>query len=237
VPYAEDDLLPISALQHLVFCERQAALIHVERLWADNRFTAEGNRLHRKAHDGRPETRDGERIARGVPLRSLTLGLTGVADIVLYRPPDGGVTRGGLAEALRRADPQALAACAITPVEYKRGRPKRGDADRVQLCAQALCLEEMHGVRVPVAALYYGQTRRRDEVRIDEELRSTTRAAAARFREIVEGRRTPPAVREKKCDKCSLLGVCLPSAVGRQSAKTFLNRQLAPHFAGDDPPS
>jgi CRISPR-associated exonuclease Cas4 len=225
VPYAEDELLPISALQHLVFCERQCALIHVERLWVENRFTAEGAVLHRKAHEGKPETLDGERIARGLPLRSLELGLSGVADIVLYRPPEGAA--GPLMAALRSATPDELSHWTITPVEYKRGRPKKNDSDRVQLAAQAMCLEEMHGVAIPAGALFYGQTRRRVAVPIDERLRGVVQRSAARFREIMENHLTPRAIREKKCDTCSLLEVCLPDAMGRRSARDFVRRQLA----------
>lgn len=226
MPFAEDDLLPISALQHLVFCERQAALIHVERLWAENRFTTEGALLHQKAHEGRPETLRGERIARGLPLRSRELGLTGVADIVLYRPPEER-SAGTLAAALRRATSEELADWMVTPVEYKRGRPKRHDADRVQLAAQAMCLEEMHGIAIPAGALYYGKTRRREPVPIDERLRGLVRRAADRFRELVTAGETPRAVREKKCDTCSLLSECLPDALGRKSARGYLRRELA----------
>src|SRR4051794_26892766 len=136
--YADRDFLPISALQHLIFCERQCALIHLERLWVENRFTAEGGVLHRKAHSGRPEKRPAGRTARGVPLRSAELGLFGIADVVQRSPGKPPV-----------------------PVEYKRGRPKPHDADRVQLCAQALCLEEMLGVRIPDGEIFYGKTRRR----------------------------------------------------------------------------
>lgn len=224
MPYSEADLLPISALQHLVFCERQCALIHVERLWVENRLTTEGAQLHRKAHEGKPETLHGERIARGLPLRSLELGLSGVADIVLYRPPEG--VNATLSAALRRATADDLRNWTITPVEYKRGRPKKNDADRVQLAAQAMCLEEMHGVAIPAGALYYGQTRRRLAVPIDDRLRGVVRRSADRFREIVEKGLTPPAVREKKCDACSLLPVCLPAAASRRSAREFLHRQL-----------
>lgn len=245
-PYAEEDLLPISALQHLLFCERQCALIHVERLWAENRFTAEGAVLHRKAHDGKPETLRGERIARGLPLRSLELGLSGVADIVLYRPPDGpsdgpssgvpyGAT-GSLMAALRSATPEELSRWTITPVEYKRGRPKKNDSDRVQLAAQAMCLEEMHGLAIPAGALFYGQTRRRVAVPIDERLREVVRRSATRFREIIDGSLTPRAVREKKCDTCSLLEVCLPDAFNRRSAREFVRRQLAALAADSQEP-
>ena len=226
--YPEADLLPISALQHLLFCERQCALIHVERLWVENRFTAEGAVLHRKAHDGKPETRDGERITRGLPLRSLQLGLSGVADIVLWRPPpwaDPG--RKSLAAMLRTMPAGGLADWEITPVEYKRGKPKANDCDRVQLCAQAMCLEEMLGVEIPLGQLFYGAQRRRTDVAIDAPLRSITAAAAARLQALMAAGETPPAIREKKCETCSLLPLCLPDAMHRRSAAAYLRRQLA----------
>lgn len=226
--YPEADLLPISALQHLLFCERQCALIHVERLWVENRFTAEGAVLHRKAHDDKPETRDGERITRGLPLRSLELGLSGVADIVLWRPRLGAeMGRKSLAAMLRAMPVGGLIGWEITPVEYKRGKPKANDCDRVQLCAQAMCLEEMLGVEVPLGQLFYGCQRRRTDVAINSPLRSTTSAAAARLHAIMASGETPPAVREKKCETCSLLPVCLPDAMHRRSAADYLRRQLA----------
>lgn len=225
MPHAEDDLLPISALQHLLFCERQAALIHVERLWVENRLTVEGAALHRNAHSGRPETRDGERIVRGLPLRSLEHGLTGVADVVIYRPPDGTPDR-QVARRLREAGSAGLDGWRVTPVEYKRGRPKRGDADRVQLCAQALCLEEAHATSIPAGLLFYGRTQRRTPVEFDATLRETTLNAAGRLREIFDNRLTPPARREKKCDACSLLPVCLPAALERRSAKAYVDRMI-----------
>lgn len=226
--FAEADLLPLSALQHLLFCERQCALIHVERLWGENRFTAEGRVLHRKAHDGKPETRSGERITRGLPLRSFELGLSGVADIVLWRPPPGvSPGRATLAEFIRSRAPGGLRGWEITPVEYKRGRPKASDCDRVQLAAQAMCLEEMLDVAIPVGQLFYGLNRRRTDVPLDEPLRTAVGAAAARLHELMASGRTPPAVREKKCDTCSLLSVCLPDAMRRRSAADYLSRQLA----------
>ena len=129
-PFAEDALLPLSALRHLLFCERQCALIHVEGLWAENRLTVEGRHLHERADSGRSESRPGVRIARTLPIRSLRLGLIGRADVVEFHDAGPG------------APPR------VVPVEYKRGRPKLDESDRVQLCAQALCLEEMLGVRV-----------------------------------------------------------------------------------------
>ena len=190
------DSLPLSALQHLLFCERQCALIHVERLWEENRFTAEGRVLHEKVDEGRGESRPGVRITRSLQLRSEVLGLHGVADVVeLHRLPDGGWLP--------------------FPVEYKRGKPKAHDADLVQLCAQAMCLEEGFGTPVPQGAMFYGQTRRRLDVIFDEGLRELTRRTAARLHKLIESGVTPRAVREKKCEACSLLEVCLPEAMSR----------------------
>jgi CRISPR-associated exonuclease Cas4 len=204
--FSEDDLLPLSALQHLLYCERQAVLIHVEQVWADNPFTVEGKHLHERVDGGAGEIRGDMRIARGLPLRSLRLGLSGKADAVeLHRLADG-VWR-------------------PFPVEYKRGRPKRHQADEVQLCAQALCLEEMLGGSVPAGALFYGQTRRRLDVTFDPGLRRRTEEAAARLHELFASGRTPPPVREPKCDQCSLLDLCMPTAPA-VSARRYLDRLL-----------
>lgn len=207
--FSEDDLLPISALQHLLFCERQCALIHLEGLWAENRLTIEGKHLHERADSGSGETRGALRTARALPLRSLRLGLTGKADVVefLTESPD--------------TPPQPF------PIEYKRGKPKRDDSDRVQLCAQALCLEEMLGVAVPAGALFYGTTRRRLDVAFEDTLRGVVETAASRLHAMISSGVTPRAVREPKCDGCSLVDLCLPDALGpRRSAKSYVDRVL-----------
>jgi CRISPR-associated exonuclease Cas4 len=210
--YTEDDLLPISALQHLLFCERQCALIHVEQVWADNRLTVEGNLLHQKAHDGPDESRPGVRIVRGLELRSLRLGLTGRADVVEFHDiaaPDGGRTR------------------LVQPVEYKRGRAKRDDCDRVQLCAQAMCLEEMLHVDVPRGALFYGRPRRREVVNIDARLRDLTEQTAARLHKLIHKCQTPTVRQQPKCKRCSLLHACMPGATGpRRSIADYMQRAL-----------
>jgi len=223
----DDNLLPLSAVQHLVYCERQCALIHLEGVWAENRFTVEGNRLHRRVHD-RPEVecRAGVRVARHVRLRSLRLGLSGIADVVEFHPvaehtdhdePDAGAVLPGVAGCWRPF-----------PVEYKRGRPKRNRCDEVQLCAQALCLEEMLGAAVPAGALFYGRTRRRKDVPFDASLRRTTEDATDRLRRLFDSRTTPPAEVGPKCRNCSLKEVCLPKVAGRgRSAAAFLNRAIA----------
>lgn len=207
--FSEDALLPISALQHLLFCARQCALIHIEGLWAENRFTVEGRHVHRKAHDGPNETRQGVRTARGLALRSFRLGLAGVADVVEFRPTPEGAT-------------------VPFPVEYKRGRPKSHDADRVQLCAQALCLEEMLGAVIPAGALFYGKTRRRLGVKFDATLRGLTEQTCERLHALIASGKTPRAVRELKCDRCSLFELCLPHAMNvRRSASGYLDSALA----------
>lgn len=230
--YTEDELRPISALQHLLFCERQCALIHIEQVWAENRFTAEGNQLHKKAHDGKPETRDGVRITRGLPLHSFRWGLVGQADVIHWQPPADQFRAGvSLAKLLRSATPEQRRDWLITPVEYKRGKPKKNDCDRVQLCAQALCLEEMLDVVIPSGDLFYGEKRRRVAVAFDEGLRETTCRAASRLHELLSTGVTPIAKKEKKCDTCSLLPICMPAAVSRASAKRYFDRCLDNHLA------
>jgi len=193
--FTEDDLLPISALQHLLFCERQCALIHIEGLWAENRLTVEGKHLHEKAHEGPSCERQGDvKITRGLALRSFRLGLFGKADVVEFHAA-GGAHR-------------------PFPVEYKRGKPKPHDADRVQLCAQALCLEEMLGMEVPRGALFYGKKRRRFDAEFNASLRSATESAAKRLHQLVASGETPRARREPKCERCSLLHLCLPEGTG-----------------------
>jgi CRISPR-associated exonuclease Cas4 len=215
VGFDESDLLPISAIQHLLFCERQAALIHVERLWAENELTVQGKQLHERADSGRREMLRGRgrgvRVERNVPLRSFSLGLWGKADVVEF---EGEVVR---------------------PVEYKRGKPKRGREDEVQLAAQAMCLEEMLDVAVPEGVLFYGQTRERVTTPIDGPLRERTRRAADRLHELMRDGITPTVAFQAKCRRCSMLTLCQPASIGRKkgqrrSAASFAERQLAAAF-------
>lgn len=217
--YTEDDLLPLSGLQHLHFCPRQWALIHLEQQWAENRYTAEGRRLHERADVPAVEVRGDVRIVRGLRLRSLRLGLAGVADVVeFHRCEKGaGVELDGVAGLWRPA-----------PVEYKRGRVKRDACDEVQLCAQALCLEEMLGVEIGYGALFYGKTRRRHDVLFDAGLRDETEALCARMHGLYAQQQTPTAVYEKKCDTCSLYGLCMPKVTGGGGkVGRYLARMLA----------
>ena len=200
--YDEGSLRPISALQHLIFCERQCALIHNERLWADNVLTVEGSLLHQNVDQKAPrhESRGDLRLCRALELHSFQLGLFGIADTVeLHRDAQQGVRIPGVRGLWRPV-----------PIEWKRGRVKLDAADRVQLCAQALCLEEMLGTRIPAGVLFYAQTHRRYDVEFDEALREQTAATAARLHELLTAGTTPAAVREKKCDRCSLFELCRP---------------------------
>jgi CRISPR-associated exonuclease Cas4 len=206
--YSEEDLLPLSALQHLAFCERQWALIHLEQQWAESRLTVEGRQIHECAHEGRDELRDGIRICRGLRLRSLRMGLTGVADVVEFHPHSLGPAR-------------------PYPIEYKRGKPKPGRWDEVQLCAQALCLEEMLTVSVSEGAIFYGQPRRRMGVHFDSSLRTETERLAIRLHELQNVGVTPPAVFAQHCEKCSLKDLCLPEQTAGAQASTYLQRTIA----------
>lgn len=192
----EEDLIPLSALQHYLYCPRQCALIHVEQLWAENRFTAEGRVLHEQAHTPAAGRRRGVRTLTAVPIRSFRLGVAGVADVIELR--DEG------------------ARCRPFPLDYKRGKPKAHRADEVQLCAQAMALEEMFATEVPEGALFYGETRRRFPVRFDAELRRLTAEVAASARAMITGGRTPsPVYERRKCETCSLIEECRPKALGR----------------------
>jgi len=191
--------IPLSALQHAVYCLRQAALIHLERLWADNRFTAEGQVLHISADTpGRRKVR-GVRRVNALPLASRRLGIAGVADLVEFQ-------RVGAAEV-------------PFPIEIKRGKAKLHRADEVQLCAQALCLEEMTGCPVPDGALFYAETKRRLPVAFDTELRQLTEATIGELREVFRTQRTPPPTPHRaRCRACSLRELCRPEAVMRPVA-------------------
>ena len=195
--FTEDDLLPLSGLQHLLFCERQCALIHIEQAWAENLFTAEGRVMHEKVHEAHRGSRGDIRVEYSMPLRSLRLGLIAKADVVEFH----------------RVKEDPAVKWRPYPVEYKRGRPKKDNVDKVQLCAQALCLEEMLAVEVHSGALFYGKTRHRQDVDFDGSLRSETEDTAKRFHALFEAGKTPKPVYGKKCESCSMKHLCLPKTV------------------------
>lgn len=195
----DSEPIPISALQHAVYCLRQAALIHVERVWEDNRFTAEGHVLHAVADKAGSRKVRGIRRVMALSVACRRLNLSGVADMVEFHSHEG------------RETP--------FPVEYKRGKPKQHRADEVQLCAQALCLEEMASRPVPEGALFYAETKRRVVVTFDDELRGLTETTAKYLAEVFNSLRTPaPTHLKQRCRACSLKDLCRPDIVTKSAS-------------------
>jgi len=200
IEYSADELLPLSGIQHFMFCRRQWALIHIESQWRDNVLTVEGKLLHERGDDPYfTEVRRDLIITRSVPVASYKLGLSGVCDVVEFRMAPQGVILPG-------REGHYLPA----PVEYKRGRPKREPVDEGQLCAQAMCLEEMLAVEIPQGFLYYGQTRHRETVELSSTLRQTVREMSAEMHSYFSRGYTPKVRITKACRSCSLADVCLP---------------------------
>ncbi|NQU62789.1 MAG: CRISPR-associated protein Cas4 [SAR324 cluster bacterium] len=200
--YAEEDLLMISALQHLAFCERQCALIHVEQQWAENRFTVLGELLHEKVHGLESDKRDDCITARSLRLVSYELGLIGQADVVEFhrcKKEEQGVII-----------PDRAGLWSPFPVEYKKGKPKKSNVDAVQLCAQAICLEEQLEVQIPNGALFYGDKRRRQQIAFDTTLRQETIQLSKNLRVLITSGKTPEAIYTEKCLSCSLYDICNP---------------------------
>ena len=216
-PYAEIEIEPIalSALQHYLFCSRQCALIHVEQAWAENLFTAEGRLMHEATAVAGHEVRRGVRVVTAMPLASEALDVAGIADLVELHPRDDGWQP--------------------YPIEYKRGKPKAHRADEVQLCAQAICLEEMFDTTITEGALFYGKTRRRMSVPFDDELRALTANVALETRSLIAGGSTPkPVYQRSRCSACSLAELCRPKRLQRDgNVARWLSRRIADD--GDTP--
>lgn len=203
----DSDLLPLSALQHYLFCPRQCALIHVERLWFENKFTAEGKVMHERVDKGGDRDRGSVRIEYGLRLVCRELGLVGQADVVEFHRP------------AKKPD-----VWVPFPVEYKRGRPKKDNSDKVQLCAQGLCLEEMYSIEIHEGSLFYGKTRRRQKVPFSRELREETTDTALRLHAMVRDRITPAPFYDSKCESCSFVDFCLPRICKGKSVKSYLQK-------------
>lgn len=214
---AASEPIPLSALQHAVYCLRQAALIHLERVWADNRFTAEGNVLHAVADKGGSRRARGIRRVMALPVASKRLNIAGVVDMVEFVPRAGGIE-------------------IPFPVEYKRGKSKLHRADEVQLCAQALCLEEMTGVTIPDGAIFYAETKRRVVVPFDTTLRQLTEETVSLLADAFDARRTPPPTpKRERCRACSLVEICRPDAVAKP-VKAWRSRALSRLLADEPAP-
>lgn len=216
---SEQSILPLSGIQHFAFCRRQWALIHIEKLWAENVRTVEGNIMHQRAHDeDATELRGDVLILRGLRIASEKLGLSGACDVVEFHQNPQGVT-------LQGREGRWLP----YPVEYKRGKPKEDDCDQLQLCAQAMCLEEIFVCHIPEGSLYYGETRRRQRVSFTPELRERVESMTAEMRAYYERRHTPSARPSKACNACSLKDLCLPKLTKRESVSAYIHART-----GDD---
>lgn len=213
--YNQDDILPLSGIQHFLFCRRQWALIHVEQQWKENALTAEGRIMHKRADDPFfTETRNGVITARSVPVASYRLGLSGICDVVEFTDSPDGVRLPG-------RDGLYLAA----PIEYKRGKEKHDHSDETQLCAQAMCLEEMLSIPIPKGYLYYGETRHRVEIEFTPELRTLVQDMSSEMHNYFSRGYTPKVKTHKGCRSCSLADVCLPELQGKVIAASKYIRQ------------
>jgi CRISPR-associated exonuclease Cas4 len=215
--YLPDELLPLSGIQHFVFCRRQWALIHVERQWQENALTVEGKLLHKRADDPFfSETRKGIITARSVPIASYRLGLTGVCDVIEFTESSEGVQLMGREQLYLPA-----------PVEYKRGHEKRDACDEAQICAQAICLEEMLSVAIPCGYLYYGETRHRVSVELTAELRELVRKMSEEMHAYFQRGYTPRVKTSKACRSCSLVDICLPGLQENgMAASKYIKQQI-----------
>ncbi|OLN28490.1 CRISPR-associated protein Cas4 [Desulfosporosinus metallidurans] len=218
--YNDEGLLSLSGIQHFAFCERQWALIHVENQWAENVKTVEGQQLHERVDDPYfTETRHDVKVVRSTPLVSRRLGLYGIADVIEYL-----------------STPESQSSLEIRIVEYKRGKPKSDDRDEVQLCAQAMCLEEMLGTKIERGFLFYGETRRRHVVQFNG-LRERVLLLSERMHNLFEKGITPMPIKGKKCNNCSLKDLCLPS-LGKnpKRAASYINnlvKEMEQAITGD----
>ena len=215
--YTQDELLPLSGIQHFLFCRRQWALIHIEQQWKENVLTAEGKIMHQRADDPFfTETRKGIITARSVPVASYRLGLSGVCDVVEFTSSPDGVK-------LPNKDGLYLAA----PIEYKRGKEKHDHSDEAQLCAQAICLEEMLSMAIPRGYLFYGETRHRVEIELTAELRNLVKEMAEEMHNYFQRGYTPKVKTSKACRSCSLADICLPVLLEKViPASKYIKQQI-----------
>jgi len=214
--YKEEDFLQLSGIQHFAYCRRQWALAYIELQWNENVRTVEGKLLHEQAHDPAYNEKRGDVIvSRGMPIRSSSLGVSGECDVVEFHKSDEGVPIIG-----------REGVYLIVPIEYKRGEPKTNDVDKLQLAAQAMCLEEMFCCKVPFGYLYYGGTRHRNMVEFSPELRQKVKDCFAEMHELYDRRYTPMVKRNKGCNACSLKDICLPVLNPAKSSKKYIEEAL-----------
>lgn len=219
MPYAEDDMLMLSGIQHYAFCPRQWALIHIEQQWNENLLTTEGHIMHQHVDDPFYRKKMGDHIClRSVSLASRELGLYGISDMIELHPTTECSTA--------ITHPSYPGYWIPYPVEYKHGKPKRDDIDLVQLTAQAMCLEEQYGITISSGAIFYGEIRRRVGVEFTEELRFAVRTYAASMHDIFENGKIPLAALRPYCKSCSLKDICMPETATCESASQYLRCNL-----------
>lgn len=219
MPYAEDDMLMLSGIQHYVFCPRQWALIHLDQQWAENRLTAEGRIMHDHVDDPFYRQKCGPYISlRAVQIASQELGLYGITDVVELHPSQ--------TQENAILHPNYPGYWTLFPVEYKHGKPKPDERDTVQLMAQAMCLEEQYGIRISAGALFYGETNHRETIVFDDKLRQVTIEAAQSMHLIYETGLLPKAEKKSHCQNCSLKDLCLPNISKRPSVEKYLKDNL-----------
>lgn len=214
--YAEEDYLMLSGIQHFAFCRRQWALIHIEQQWDDNDRTTAGELMHKKAHDeGSFEKRGDLLIVRGLRIASHELGLSGQCDVVEFHRDEKGIELFGYDGRWKPV-----------PVEYKHGTPKENNADELQLCAQAICLEEMFQTHLPEGYLYYGENRRRSHVELTEILRDEVRKASKEMHDLFRRGYTPNVKPSKRCRACSLENLCVPKLQKAASVRSYIEQNM-----------
>jgi CRISPR-associated exonuclease Cas4 len=220
--YPDDELLMLSGIQHIAFCERQWALIHIEQQWQENRLTIEGHHLHKKVDDPlASEWLKNKIILRSLQVVSFRLGIYGIADLVELLPFGDSPS----AKTIQVADKEGW--WQPVPVEYKRGKPKEGNFDKVQLCAQAICIEEMYNISITNGYLYYGETRHRLEVEFENELRNLVEHYCTKMHYLFDNKLTPAANYEAHCKACSLFDICLPRQISKNiKAANYLENQF-----------
>lgn len=214
--YREDDFLMLSGLEHFAFCRRQWALIHIEQQWAENSRTVEGAILHEKAHN--PELREKRKdliIVRGVKVFSANLGISGACDVLEFHRSEAGIPLQGY-DGLWQP----------YPVEYKRGSPAAGEGNAFQLCAQAMCLEEMLCCDIAEGALFYGETRRRENICFTEELRQRVKDCLKEMHDYYRKGYTPKVKTGKMCNACSLKEICVPKLTKAKSVSRYLQKKM-----------
>lgn len=214
--YTEEEYLMISGIQHFKFCRRQWALIHIEQQWAENYHTAVGELMHKKAHDPYiTEKRKDVLIVRALPIASRKLGAVGECDIVEFHKCDDGVSLRG-----------HRGLYSIYPIEYKKGRPKVSEEDKLQLVVQAMSLEEMFSTQIEEGAIYYGETRRREVVQVSQELRDMATKMFEEMHDYFKRGYTPKVKQSKSCNSCSLKDICLPRLNKVGSVKNYISQML-----------